>query len=102
MQNLKALFSFSVMLALTMLALSIYELSAFASIILFTLLIWPWFSIFHSVGHNSYFTNRTLNDIVGYMASILVGIPFYHWKIHHAAHHKWTGWQDKDPTANEK
>lgn len=66
---------------------------------LFTGQIWAWFSIFHSCGHNAYFKNRRANDAAGMAISVLVGVPYFSWKIHHASHHKWTGYKDMDPTA---
>lgn len=93
-QNTKALVSISMLLILTVFAV-LYPIG----ILLMPLLIWPWFSIFHSLGHNAYFTNRKLNDYLGFLISPMVGIPFYSWKIHHATHHKWTGYLGKDPTS---
>lgn len=104
-RNLKATLSFLTMMSLTCLAVSL-QFSGDVSlkilgIMLFSLLIWPWFSVFHTCGHNAYFSNRILNDLTGYLSSSIVGIPFYMWKIHHAEHHKWTGFLEKDPTGNE-
>ena len=64
-----------------------------------SVMIWPWFSIIHSAGHNAYFINKNLNTAVGFIASVFTLVPFFLWKIHHSEHHKWTGFADKDPTA---
>src|SRR5262249_38997901 len=41
---------------------------------------------------------KRLNAAVGQVAGFFSLIPFYNWKRVHARHHKWTGWQDVDPT----
>jgi fatty acid desaturase len=35
---------------------------------------------------------------IGQVAGFFSIIPFYNWKRVHGRHHKWTGWQDVDPT----
>ena len=35
---------------------------------------------------------------VGHVAAFFAAIPFECWKRVHGLHHKWTGWQDLDPT----
>jgi fatty acid desaturase len=57
-----------------------------------------WFVILHEAGHGTLFQTRRLNVVAGHLASIFVGIPFQSWKAVHRLHHKWTGWQDIDPT----
>lgn len=69
--------------------------------IIISALMWSWFSILHSTGHNTYFKNRTPNIISGHMASFFVMVPFFTWQSAHAAHHRWTGYKDLDPSANE-
>ncbi len=61
-------------------------------------LMWSWFSILHTCGHNSYFKQRKLNHLIGHLASLIVFIPYFPWKYQHQAHHLWTGNNDKDPT----
>ena len=57
-----------------------------------------WFALLHESGHDTLFRTRWLHKVVGHVAGFFVGIPFESWKRVHALHHKWTGWQDIDPT----
>jgi fatty acid desaturase len=104
-RNLRALASFATMLSIT--GIGLYQLlfsvgvELYFGIFIIAFMAWPWFSIIHSAGHDAYFTNKKLNIIVGFTASIFTLVPFFLWKIHHQEHHKWTGFADKDPTALE-
>lgn len=62
----------------------------------FTLL--QWFALLHECGHGTLFRSKTLHAPVGRVAAFFSLIPFYCWKRVHGRHHKWTGWQDLDPT----
>src|SRR5262245_1862158 len=57
-----------------------------------------WFVILHECGHDTLFRSRRLHRPVGHVAGFFGLIPFESWKRVHARHHKWTGWQDLDPT----
>ena len=57
-----------------------------------------WFALLHECGHRTLFRTRRLNDVAGRIAGFFALIPFRCWKPIHALHHKWTGWQDLDPT----
>lgn len=57
-----------------------------------------WFALLHECGHGTLFHTRRLNALVGSIAGFFALIPFRCWKPIHARHHKWTGWQDLDPT----
>jgi fatty acid desaturase len=57
-----------------------------------------WFAILHECGHDTLFRGKAANAVVGRIAGFFSIIPFYNWKRVHARHHKWTGWQDVDPT----
>jgi fatty acid desaturase len=57
-----------------------------------------WFAILHECGHETLFRTRRLHGVVGQIAGFFSTIPFYNWKRVHGRHHKWTGWQDVDPT----
>lgn len=57
-----------------------------------------WFSLLHECGHETLFRTRRLHLALGHVAAFFSLIPFYNWKRVHARHHKWTGWQDVDPT----
>jgi omega-6 fatty acid desaturase (delta-12 desaturase) len=57
-----------------------------------------WFVVLHECGHETMFRGRRLNGAVGTLAGLLVLIPFHTWRRIHGRHHKWTGWQDLDPT----
>ena len=57
-----------------------------------------WFVLLHECGHGTLFKSRTANALVGQLAGVLTMIPFPIWRRIHGRHHKWTGWQDVDPT----
>jgi omega-6 fatty acid desaturase (delta-12 desaturase) len=57
-----------------------------------------WFALLHECGHETLFRSRTLHAPVGRVAAFFSIIPFYCWKRVHSRHHRWTGWQDVDPT----
>jgi fatty acid desaturase len=75
--------------------------AAAAGQLLLAPLLWSWFSVLHSAGHGAYFRTPVLNVAAGHIASALCLVPFYPWRYHHAAHHRWTGWRDLDPTTDE-
>ncbi|HET7216540.1 MAG TPA: fatty acid desaturase [Vicinamibacterales bacterium] len=58
-----------------------------------------WFTVLHECGHRTLFRSRRANTIVGVVAGFLAMIPYRVWVRVHGRHHKWTGWQDLDPTA---
>jgi acyl-lipid omega-6 desaturase (Delta-12 desaturase) len=58
-----------------------------------------WFTVLHECGHRTLFRNRRLNTAVGTLAGFLTLFPYRVWVRVHGRHHKWTGWQDLDPTA---
>lgn len=66
--------------------------------VLIALSLVQWFVLLHEAGHMTLFRNRRLNEGAGYVAGFLALIPFAIWKRIHQRHHKWTGWQDLDPT----
>lgn len=57
-----------------------------------------WFGILHECGHRTFFRQRWLNSGVGQVAGFFALIPFACWQRVHSLHHRWTGWQDLDPT----
>ena len=57
-----------------------------------------WFAILHECGHETLFRSRGIHRAIGQLAGFFSIIPFYNWKRVHGRHHKWTGWQDVDPT----
>lgn len=57
-----------------------------------------WFVLLHECGHGVLFRSRALNVSVGHVAGFFCMIPFRAWTAIHGMHHKWTGWQDLDPT----
>lgn len=59
-----------------------------------------WFVLQHEAGHQTLFRTKKLNLFAGHLASLFCAIPFYPWRSIHSLHHKWTGWQDVDPTTN--
>lgn len=57
-----------------------------------------WFVLLHECGHGVLFRRRALNRMVGHVAGFFCTIPYASWAPIHGQHHKWTGWQDLDPT----
>jgi fatty acid desaturase len=57
-----------------------------------------WFVLLHECGHGTLFRNRPCNVAVGHIAGFWALIPYPLWVVVHRQHHKWTGWQDLDPT----
>jgi omega-6 fatty acid desaturase (delta-12 desaturase) len=57
-----------------------------------------WFVVLHECGHRTLFRSRRLNALTGTVAGVLAMIPYRVWVRVHGRHHKWTGWQDIDPT----
>ena len=57
-----------------------------------------WFALLHECGHGTLFRSKALHALVGRVAAFFSLIPYYCWKRVHGRHHKWTGWQDLDPT----
>jgi fatty acid desaturase len=85
-------------------ALSLY-LSASSNVfvwllgqLLLALALLQWFVLLHECGHKTFFRSQGINIAIGHVASFFSVIPFYSWQRIHALHHRWTGWQDLDPT----
>jgi omega-6 fatty acid desaturase (delta-12 desaturase) len=57
-----------------------------------------WFVLLHECGHGTLFRARWPHAVVGQVAGMFALIPFRSWQAVHAEHHRWTGWQDLDPT----
>ena len=57
-----------------------------------------WFAILHEAGHKTMFRTRWLNRWTSYVAGFFAVIPGDCWRLVHAKHHYWTGWQDLDVT----
>jgi len=57
-----------------------------------------WFAVLHECGHETLFRSRRPHAALGHVAGFFSIIPYYNWKRVHGRHHKWTGWQDVDPT----
>ena len=57
-----------------------------------------WFALLHECGHETLFRTKRLHAPLGHLAGLFSCIPFRNWKSVHRRHHKWTGWQDIDPT----
>ena len=57
-----------------------------------------WFAILHEAGHKTLFRTRWLNRWSTHAAGFLACIPGDCWRLVHAKHHYWTGWQDLDMT----
>ena len=66
--------------------------------ILLSLSLLQWFALLHEAGHKTLFRTAALNKVWGYVAGFWALIPFDCWKLIHARHHYWTGWQDLDAT----
>ena len=57
-----------------------------------------WFVLLHECGHETLFRTRRWHGVVGRLAAFFALIPYSCWTRVHGRHHKWTGWQDLDPT----
>ncbi len=57
-----------------------------------------WFVLLHEAGHGTLFRSARANRWVGHLAGAWALIPFESWRRIHAMHHRFTGWQDLDPT----
>jgi len=57
-----------------------------------------WFCLLHEAGHGTLFNAQRWNVRVGHLAGFFALIPFHSWRLIHHEHHRWTGWQDLDPT----
>jgi omega-6 fatty acid desaturase (delta-12 desaturase) len=57
-----------------------------------------WFVVLHECGHDMLFASKRANVAVGRIAGAFAVIPFASWHRVHGRHHRWTGWQDLDPT----
>ena len=57
-----------------------------------------WFVILHECGHDTLFRSRRYHRLAGRLAGFFSLIPYEAWTRVHGRHHKWTGWQDLDPT----
>jgi omega-6 fatty acid desaturase (delta-12 desaturase) len=70
---------------------------AFGQIVLAVALV-EWLVVLHECGHGTLFRTHALHRPVGHVAGLFAVIPFECWRPVHARHHRWTGWQDLDPT----
>ncbi|MEO6212511.1 MAG: fatty acid desaturase, partial [Vicinamibacterales bacterium] len=66
--------------------------------ILLGVMLVQWFVILHECGHDTLFRTRRWHAIAGRVAAAFSLIPYHCWTRVHGRHHKWTGWQDLDPT----
>ena len=69
----------------------------FGQILLAVMLV-QWFVILHECGHDTLFRTRRWHAVAGRVAATFSLIPYHCWIRVHGRHHKWTGWQDLDPT----
>ena len=65
---------------------------------LLALMFVQWFVILHECGHDTLFRTRRWHAVAGRVAAFFSLIPYHAWTRVHGRHHKWTGWQDLDPT----
>ena len=66
--------------------------------VLLALMLVQWFVILHECGHDTLFRTRRYHALAGRIAAFFSLIPYHCWTRVHGRHHKWTGWQDLDPT----
>ncbi|CAN5847962.1 hypothetical protein BH24ACI5_BH24ACI5_12140 [soil metagenome] len=66
--------------------------------LLLSLVLVQWFVILHECGHDTLFRTRRYHVVAGRVAAFFSLIPYNAWTRVHGRHHKWTGWQDLDPT----
>jgi acyl-lipid omega-6 desaturase (Delta-12 desaturase) len=70
----------------------------FVGQVLFAFAFIKWFTLLHEAGHQTLFASRLGNGLIGRIAAFFAILPYSSWKAIHRLHHKWTGWQDIDPT----
>jgi fatty acid desaturase len=68
--------------------------------LLLGLMLVQWFVILHECGHDTLFRTRRYHVAAGRLAAFFSLIPYHAWTRVHGRHHKWTGWQDLDPTTS--
>ena len=66
--------------------------------VLLAVMLVQWFVILHECGHDTLFRTRRWHASAGRIAATFSLIPYRCWTRVHGRHHKWTGWQDLDPT----
>lgn len=47
-------------------------------------------------GHQSFSTNKQLNDVVGLIVHSSIGVPYHGWRISHRTHHNNHGHVEND------
>lgn len=68
--------------------------------LLLALALVQWFVLLHECGHGTLYRSRLANVLTGHVAGLMSLIPFEIWTHVHRRHHRWTGWQDLDPTTS--
>jgi fatty acid desaturase len=63
-----------------------------------TLAFVQWFVLLHECGHDTLFRSRRPHAIAAHAAAFFSIVPYACWTRVHGRHHRWTGWQDMDPT----
>ncbi|WP_456276760.1 fatty acid desaturase [Bacillus sp. AK128] len=58
------------------------------------------FILFHDCCHQSFFKNRTANDILGTITGVLTLVPYQQWKHSHSVHHATSSNLDKRGTGD--
>jgi fatty acid desaturase len=80
------------------LALQRHPVAWTAGQLILALALVQWFVLLHECGHETLLRTRRLHAIIGRLAGFFSIIPFSSWTKVHGRHHRWTGWQDLDPT----
>ena len=57
-----------------------------------------WFVLLHECGHDTLFRSRRPHAIAAHAAAFFSIVRYACWTRVHGRHHRWTGWQDMDPT----
>src|SRR5690349_13427466 len=97
--GLLIVFGFSAVTGLALYLSSLPSVAAWlAGQALLSMALVQWFVLLHEAGHGTLFKTRALGSLAGHLASFFCLIPFRSWQAVHGLHHKWTGWQDLDPT----
>lgn len=90
-QILNTFVPFLILFYLGMRSFAVSGVLAAACIVLAALFVVRIFMMMHDCGHRSLFRTQRLNQLFGFVAGVLCGMPQYVWSQHHNYHHATNG-----------